>query len=327
MSDESKQNIDELLSGYVDGELSKRKYNELKRLMEHDPELAEKSAMLKKQKKLLNAMPVETAPEGLFDAVIASQERKFILDEYSASSGEAEGIKNLMFRRLLTAAVILVLFGGLIGIIVNIMLPPGTPEPGFIAAGTDYPDVELLPSSLKNVGKPVAANPDIPLFMASLELKTEKAIEMNSFIMKAIFNRDLNDSVDPRQIEGTSSTIRIVCGKDSVVDLLGDIQSEWDNCKQASLSVFDHVMKREIVVDNISSKDLMKVFNEDKFYTRMQIVRDFADHNPYGDMRLAIDSRPSKDPIEPIATSSAANKKERLDGGEKVSLSITVTGL
>ena len=129
MSDESKQNIDELLSGYVDGELSKRKYTELKRLMEHDPELAEKFSELEKQKQLLNAMPVETAPEGLFDAVIASQERKFILDEYSASSGESEGIKHLMFRRALTAAVIFVLFGGLLGLIVHIVAPAQQTEP------------------------------------------------------------------------------------------------------------------------------------------------------------------------------------------------------
>ena len=46
MSDESKHNIDELLSDHVDGELSKRKSTELQRLMEHDPELASKFSML-----------------------------------------------------------------------------------------------------------------------------------------------------------------------------------------------------------------------------------------------------------------------------------------
>ena len=327
MSDESKQNIDELLSGCVDGELSKRNYTELKRLMEHDPELAEKFSQLKKQKRLLNALPVETAPEGLFDAVIASQERKFILNEYSAASGEVEGVKYLMFRRALTAAVILVLFGGLIGLIVHIVSPVSQVAPQDYASDIKAPEVDLVPVTPGLVENPVTANADATYFRASLDLKTEQAIAMNDFIMKAIFNRDLNDFVDPREIEGTSSTIRIVCGIDGIVALLGDIQAEWDRCKEANLSVYDHALAKDIVIENISSKNLMKIFNEDKFYARMQIVRDFADFNPYGSMRLAIDDGVSKNPIEPKMTSPDADKKERLDGGEKVSLVITVTGL
>jgi hypothetical protein len=326
MSDESKQNVDELLSGYVDGELSKRKYTELKRLMEHDPELAEKFAMLKKQKQLLNAMPVETAPEGLFDAVIASQERKFILNEYSAASGESEGVKHLMFRRALTAAVIFVLFGGLVGIIAHIMSPIGQVDPPDYVKGPQETGEDLISPRLKPDKDPGVVNPET-YFRATLDLKTEQAIAMNSFIMKAIFDRELTDFVNPREIEGASSTIRIVCGIDGIVALLGDIQAEWDKCKEANLSVYDHALAKDIVIENISSKDLMKVFNEDKFYARMQIVKDFADHNPYGDMRDVYGNDSSKDPVMPTLVESKLDKKQRLEGGEKVSLVITVTGL
>ena len=328
MSDESKQNIDELLSGYVDGELSKRKYNELKRLMEHEPELAEKFSLLKKQRQLLNAMPVETVPEGLFDAVIASQERKFILDEYSASSGESEGIKHLMFRRALTAAVIFVLFGGLIGLIVHIVAPVQQTEPQNYAAGTVDEEDPLFPP-LKNIDVPVVAA-DTPVFRASLDLRTEQAIAMNGYIMKSIFTHRLNGFTDPPVNEGTSSTIRITCGIDSIVELLADLQGEWDKCREANLSVYDHALAKEIVIEKISSTQLMRVFKEDKFYSRMQIARDYADFNklnPYGSSRLASNDTVVSGAVKPELTGSKIDRKDRLEGGEKISLVITVTGL
>ncbi len=143
MSDESKHNIDELLNGYVDGELSERKYTELKRMMQHDSELAARYSDLKKQKQLLNSMPVEKAPQGLLDEVISSLERKLILNEYSAASVESEGIKHLMFRRVLTAAVIMVLFGMLGGLIYNITSPAQITDTK-IASGQDEPDLESV---------------------------------------------------------------------------------------------------------------------------------------------------------------------------------------
>ncbi len=325
MSDESKHNIDELLNGYVDGELSERKYTELKRMMHHDSELAAKYSDLKKQKQLLNSMPVEKAPQGLLDEVISSLERKLILNEYSAASVESEGIKHLMFRRVLTAAVIMVLFGTLGGLIYNITSPAQIPNTKKIVSGRDEhgpePDTVLIPL----VEKPVIVA-ETPVFRASLNLKTEHAITMNSFIKKLVFTHNLNDFVDPPENEGTSSTIRFACGIDSIVDLLADLQVEWNNCKQADLSIYDHALAKEIVIENISPRQLMNVFTEDKFYTRMQIAKDYADFNrlnTYTNTMLAID----ENAVKPVYTATDERPKDRLDGGEKICLVITVTGL
>jgi hypothetical protein len=332
MSDESKQNIEELLSGYVDGELSERKYTELKRLMEHDPELAVKFSELKRQKHLLNAMPIETAPEGLLDAVIASQERKFILNEYSAASGEADGIKHLMFSRAMTAAVILVLFGGLGGLIYTIMAPAQKPDFQNIASSNnDDPEIEFIPGTMLTPERTVASvAANTPPFSASLDLKTEQSIAMNSYIMKAIYNHDLNDFIDLPENAGTSSTIQITCGIDSIVALLNDLQTEWDKCKEANLSVFDHALAKEIVIEKISPQQLMRVFTENKYYTRMQIAKDYADFNrlhPFGTGRLASGDGVTGGAVKPLLVDSRLNKENRLEGGEKISLKITVTGL
>lgn len=329
MKDESKHNIDELLNGYVDGELSERKYTELKRMMLHDPEMAARFSELKKQRQLLNAMSVEKAPQGLLDGVVGSLERKLILNEYSAASVESEGIKHLMFRRALTAAVIMMLFGGLGGIIYQIVSPvqPTGNNPVAVVQAVDEDD--LIYGVILPVDKVDSIAVDTPVFRASLNLETEDAISMNFFIKKLVFTHNLNDFVDPPENEGTSSTIRFACGIDSIVDLLADLQVEWGRCRQASLSVYDHAQAKMIVIENISAKQLMDVFTEDKFYTRMQIANDYAAFNglnSYGNTMLAAEDRA----VKPVYTSvSAADKKSknRIEGGEKISLVITVTGL
>jgi hypothetical protein len=326
MKEESKHNIDELLNGYVDGELSERKYTELKRMMQHDPELAARFAGLKKQKQLLNSMPIEKAPQGLLDEVVGSLERKLILNEYSAASIESEGIQHLMFRRALTAAVILVLFGGLGGLIYKIVSPvQPTNKRMAVAPGFGSEDYVggVIPLIEKNTN-PIAA--DTPVFRATLNLKTEHAITMNSFLMKLVFTHNLNDFVEPPENEGTSSTIRFACGIDSIVDLLADLQTEWSQCRQASLSVYDHAQAKMIVIENLSSRQLMQVFTEDKFYTRMQIVKDHADFNglnPRINTMLAVD----EGAVKPGYASGTERKPKESLGGEKISLVITVTGL
>lgn len=333
MSGESKHNIDELLSGYVDGELSERKYTELKRLMLHDPALEAKFTELKKQRDFLNSMPIEKAPQGLLAEVVALQERKFILNGYSEVSTESEGIKHLFFRRALTAAVMLVLFGGLGGLIYKIVAPVQMADNKDVASGNFDSEIDLTSGFVPVIGETAKTVVDTPVFRASLDLKTEHAISMNSFIMKTIFKHDLNDFVDPPENEGTSSTIRITCGIDSIVAILGDLQSEWDKCKEANLSVYDHALAREVVIKKISSSQVMDIFTEDKFYTRMQIVKTYADFsgiNLYGNRAIAINKvdAGSGDMVKPELTSAIAERSiTRIEGGERISLVITVTGL
>ncbi len=325
MSDKSKENIDDLLNGYVDGELSERKYTELKRMLLHDPELAARVSQLKKQKQLLNSLPIEKAPQGLLDDVVSSLERKLILHEYSAASIESEGIKHLMFRRALTAAVIMVLFGGLGGLIFKIVSPVHPTNNNEVAVADEVYEVDFTGGTTRLADKPEAIASDRPVFIAKLNLETEHAITMNSFIKKLIFTHNLNDSVDPPENYGTSSTVRFECGIDSIVELLADFQVEWGRCKQANLSVFDHVVKKMIVIENISQSQLMEIFTEDKFYTRMQKAKEYEISNrqtSYSNTMLA-----SNENIAEPYTASGNKSKNRLEGGERISLVITVTGL
>jgi anti-sigma factor RsiW len=73
--------IEELLSSYIDGELSERQCNEVKRLLDHDPQVAEMLSHMQRQKELLNALEVETAPETMLDDIKATLERSMLLGQ------------------------------------------------------------------------------------------------------------------------------------------------------------------------------------------------------------------------------------------------------
>ena len=78
----NKNNLEELLSGYIDGELSERQCNEVKRLIGHNEQAAAMLKQLQKNKALLGSLPQAQAPAHLFENVRASLERSVLLDEY-----------------------------------------------------------------------------------------------------------------------------------------------------------------------------------------------------------------------------------------------------
>jgi anti-sigma factor RsiW len=111
MSDKS--NIDELLNGFVDGEISERQATEVKRLMLHDPAIAARVARMQKQRQLLAALPAESAPADMASSVRAVLERRTLLDAASGGRHQVLGSVHLMGRKFAAVAAMLVLLGGL----------------------------------------------------------------------------------------------------------------------------------------------------------------------------------------------------------------------
>ena len=75
MRNMGKREIEELLSAYIDGELSSRRRMEVRRLVENNADAAALLQFLEKQKELLNAMPTEAAPVGLANRVLLATEQ------------------------------------------------------------------------------------------------------------------------------------------------------------------------------------------------------------------------------------------------------------
>ncbi|MHC4772198.1 MAG: hypothetical protein ACYS8S_01200 [Planctomycetota bacterium] len=74
MNENHKNEIEELLSDLVDEQAGDRQKTEFKRLVAHDPGLIDQLAAMQRQRDILNALPVESAPDSLADDITASSE-------------------------------------------------------------------------------------------------------------------------------------------------------------------------------------------------------------------------------------------------------------
>jgi hypothetical protein len=330
MSKDEIKHIDELLSCYLDGELTKRQHTEVKRLFSHDSDLVRKLGIMRKQKLLLSAIPSVSAPATMLDDIKASLERKLILDDFSHRSAESLGAKHLMFRHSMTAAIVLVLLGTLAYVVFQILGP---------GSYSKKPVISSLPPtvSVKKVIKPepvvvVAAQ----VFTARLEFITSDVAAMSDVVSKAIYNNDLFPNTYPTR-ETDINTWQITGPIGRVTALLDEMHVIWDSCQKTQFTVYDEQDGSHIVIDGAMAKQVVDVFRRRSIHDRILSARSFSEFNQ---MHATMDS--AKDG-EDKATRSlpldipvprphyASGKQVEIEADEsaleKVSFTIVVKGL
>ena len=88
-----KPDIDELLNGFIDGELSSRQQTEVQRLIANDTQVQQRLKQLKKTKLLVGSLPFVEAPSDTFELVTTSLERRTLLDEQPTSIDQYAGAR------------------------------------------------------------------------------------------------------------------------------------------------------------------------------------------------------------------------------------------
>ena len=255
MGNENDRNhVEELLSGYIDGQLSKRQKMEIKRLLVHDSALAEELEQLSRQKKLLNSLPIASAPVNLLDDIKASLERKLILDDYSLETDEVAGAKHLFFCRALTGAAMFALIGLLGYVVFNIVKPaPTSIEPVVMRNVWRKALDSQLPDAVSNVDEFTKADQSKEhAFTITLDLGSYSSIAANNYIEKAVFDNNL------WVLEGWNEGNRndVWCSSDGVEwrELPG---TPWPPRHAASLFVFDDALW--VVAGNNMESDVWKL--------------------------------------------------------------------
>lgn len=332
-----KPEFDEMLSRYIDGEASERERTEIKRLAANDAAFAEKLTRLKNQKSLLNNLPVTCAPSWLTEDIKLSLERNSLLNEQPTYIDEVAGHRNLMYKRVMTAAIILVLCGSLVFIIMQVFSP---------ATGSyDNRIAEIRPSTTD--GEPVASADHIdtvvkeayrdqtPVFTASLNLTSGNPDGMNSYIGKVIYIYDLNENIF-KDTKGDTTYYHVSADIDQVRNLLGELAVVWEECKDAKLTAFDPSGSDDVRIDSLSAAQLSAIFKQDTPSDRIEIARDFADFNSVVDTqnkrdsyaRLVSNRNRPPEPEKPQLTSGQKPEPstDRQPAAEKINLTITVQG-
>ncbi len=280
MNRNAKPEIDELLSAYLDGQLSDRQHTEVKRLLRNDKDVSLRLHRLQQQKQLLSALPVETAPAGMLEAIQASLERTFILDRFSHTTRTAAGARQLFARRFLTAAAMLIIPLGLLAwVVFTILSPAETPttlsqmdDPGGSILMPNLPPQKPMPREQLRPNE--RSSPAVGPMAMTLSLRTSEPIVVDSLLKKAIFNHSLFTVTVPGRLCYT-----IQCPAEPLIALMQDVQSVWPKCRTASLAVFGRTVHSRVIVDRITPDQIVQLLQQPNSLTGMQLAGNFASLN------------------------------------------------
>lgn len=326
MTQMDKPEIESLLSSYIDGELSERQCNEVKRLLQHDQQVAEMLKDMQKQKDLLNALEVDSAPATMLDDIKASLERNMLLDRRGQEITAVEDSKGVFTRRVLAAAAMLLLPIGLLAVVIFSIITPSSTGPT-VAVNVNQ-DSTAPVVNIESAVSDVTAGIFPEHFNAVLQLVSSEPAAVNNFIEKAVYSNGLADNTVSGN-KDSAKTYRISSVPTLITALLRDMETVWVKCRTNRFMVYDEQLRPAAVVANITASQVQSVFEQSAPLERIALAKVFAGINPgVGIFEGSVEFDPSI-PIKPVLTGpeKPTVSDEQVQGGETITLIIIVSGL
>lgn len=271
MNEQEREQIDFLIQGFLDGELTQRQRTELKRLAQHNPSIRKELHVLFRQKELFSSLPVEKAPKELAEEVRLKLERRMILDAEPAGQVRPISRAHLLLRRIAAVAAMLLLPLGILAILViQIMKPADDLLQG------NAPVAELNPSGREVLPKPDASTAGVEkaavISLGHLTLFTDQPISVNEQIKNGVVSNNLLAGAASQRSE-SSAVYRIQCSQVQMLALLGDLESVWPNCsrQQLVLSPDDPAAAKAVVIEGIRPDQLKSLAGESN-PVRLQMI-------------------------------------------------------
>ncbi len=230
-------NIDEMLNSFLDGELPIRQRTEVQRMVNNDPQLAQRLKQLQKCKLLVSSLPAVQAPAGLLENIKASLASREVMEETQETIPPSSIIyRPTVFRKLAAVAAMLTMAAILSAVLYSILPQGATLE--------------------KPVGY-VAVDNHQAKFTGRLELKTSDISAVDSVINRIIEDYGLSG---PAAANRTNRRVyNLACDRqqfNGVLSRLGDI---WDKFESAKLLVDTDVFSREVAVDAVTVKQIAEL--------------------------------------------------------------------
>jgi len=274
MREIEKNEVEELLSAYVDETLSERQRTEVRRLVENNAEAAALLRSLEKQKQLLNAMPTASAPAGLAQRVLAAAAQKTVRPQLpvaaavSTAAARSKGERQLFMRRALTAAAMLFIPVVLLSLVVWTIVGPLSDR------GDD--GMVVKPPRTPGLMEP-EVSVSFPL-SASLYLTTSQPTQMDFFIHKAIYNHDLTNHATTAGL-GDDRTYQVRADRERIVALLGELATVWDKCDATAMTVHGRTMGVNARIENVRADQAIALYEGNVFSDPVQHARQMQEMN------------------------------------------------
>ncbi|HON90380.1 MAG: hypothetical protein KBI32_04650 [Phycisphaerae bacterium] len=224
-------NLDELLSSFIDGELSGRQRTEVQRMAAHDPTVARRLRQLQNCRTLFCSLPPAEAPGDMLEQIRQSLERRTLLQEHPVAARRVTGLIHLALRKFVAAAAMIALLAFLGAIVYQVVAPVSGPEPTTPVAL----DLPAIPST-DTGGRMPPMRVEDKGFVGRLEFQTPLFVSTDAFIQRAIDTCGLKNLAQP-DILGNRSVYRVVGTRADVSRLVASLGSVWNQVESASLHV------------------------------------------------------------------------------------------
>lgn len=258
------ENIERLLNGYIDGELTVRQQTEVKRLLGNDPMVARRLRQLEKCKKLVSSLPPVQAPADMTQGIMARLARRSLLGEEPAAINERAGTRDLFMRRILGAAAMIALMAVFGAVVYNIVAPPSDSGPRIVDTGLTPPP-------------PVAhITPQVTFakFNGRLELKTAEFKGMDASINRAVAENGFVECDIERLADRT--TYVLTCGRKGLSQLLGRMDKDWARLNSATLFVETSTFDQPVVVAAVTADQITEIAMQTTAPNTVRVAKDLA---------------------------------------------------
>lgn len=352
-------NIDELLNSFIDRELSQRQFTEVQRLITHDEQIAKRLHELQQCKVLVSSLPSAEAPVCLADEIKTTLERNALSELPLRHYEQIQGVRHLLVRRVLSAAAMIGLLTVLAAVIYTILAPESVEEKPFVVDSWRQPTKEItvpepdltvakeiespepaiaggVETKVSEIVAPVAAVENSAGFSMRLELETGGLPAVRAFISRAIGDNGLFER-EAQIYQNDEGRYAFSCSREMVGLLLADLKNVWDRFETTRLFVESEQGVDEVVIEGVTAEQIGEIIEEDGFEKRIEVARDISVlnnmHNllPGKEIYASIDSGKSDlwfipKPVLTSGSEAIQRAREEIDEGQKVQLTILITG-
>jgi hypothetical protein len=344
---ENNRKIDELLSAYIDGQLTERRRTEVRRLLQHDPQIAARLTELEKVRSLLAAVPVAEPPQDLLENVKTRLERRSLVGSDSEDFDDGEGAKQLLWRRAVSIAAIVVLAVALAVVVFTIVSPQPTDNSQIVSENWINEEISV-PENVRRHPHKAAANtepddaegpavavenqPPLPQhFSGRLELQTPYFTAVDAFVKRALIENGIM-LIELPVTETEKGLYNLRCSRTAAAVFLDDMATIWERFDSATFLVHTGEPGRDVVVADVSAQQINEIFAKTGVAESIELAKNIAALNTITRnlpaASLAVGTEVNSLPIpKPVLTSDdtpSPKTPDKTDNNEMVELVIQI---
>ena len=324
--------IEELLNGFVDGELTADEETQVRRLVAGNELIARRLKEIGRCRLLVNSLPPAEPP-----AEVISGLREILRSHSTIRDLHTErrrGARHLFVRQVLAASLIVGLLGLFAAVIFKITGPTESNRPVAVVQPKTNVTPQVSPATAEKVVADTIGETGVGVY--SLKLQTGDFTGVDAYIKKLLDESTWLKYESEKEGPGRS-TYRVLCSKGALEALMSDLATVWSKFDSATLVVHTADVGRYVAVEGIRPEQVADIARQVTMDQRIRVAKDFAALNSaeqeMADHKvLAIENKTFPELIaipKPVLTSGEKNSVVAPKGANdqvRVDLSIVVTG-